>query len=299
MSGDIIEIKPGAFGVKINVRESLRWLRELFGNQNRDDVTVVAQRFRQLIVDHGLHLQHAIDIFPNEFGITLEKLETNEKVLSFITPRLLDWTAEYFGVRRDWLDGSIQYIYSYRSYVKNLKCAIDDAISLAKLGGSVEAFLFVDSSNHNLYKDRHDSAAFVMRTEIKELNSEYSIYRYVPCSDMWPLERHYLKRLKFLGRLLYVNMGVTIPIMRVSTGDLNKLCKRTIIPGTVIKPPLIREIQLEDFALLPEESAQCKDTAFATAAIKYLAESGLNDYFQAKLAENNLKRFEAPKLNGA
>ena len=243
-----------------------------------------------------MKLQHAIDIFPQEFGLRLDQLSSDEKILSFLSPQVLDWTAQYFGVQRDWLDGSVPYIYEPRHYVKHLKAAVDDAVELMKAGGSIDAFLLVNSNNHDLTSDQPGYACLVMRTCIKQLNAEHSIDRYVVCTQEWPLREHYLSQLKALGRLLFKYFGATIPIMQVSPVEFNKVSSGTAFPSSVIKPPYTRQNHLEDFAVLEEESAQAKDPAFAAGAIKYLMESKLDQYTQKKLAENGLSRVVLPGL---
>ncbi len=193
MNDEVVEAKIGIGGFKLDlVRLYRKWRKNKDIADNGvpvEDVMVVAKRFRDLFAGHELKHHHAIDIYPPEFEITLDKLTTDEKILGILTPQVLDWTAEYFGVRRDWLDGSSQYIYEHRCYCKHLKNAIDDAVELAKAGGSVrsvDAFLLINSNNHDLSKDRQASGecvAFVMRTVVKELNSEDYVLRLPPILD--------------------------------------------------------------------------------------------------------------------
>ncbi|MDT8389181.1 MAG: hypothetical protein RRC34_01575 [Lentisphaeria bacterium] len=109
MGNELIESKIGPSWCKVDVGKLLRKLR-IPQSPADDGVSIVAQRFRKLFAGHELKLQHAIDIFPLEFGLTLDKLSSDEKILGFLTPQVLDWTAAYFGIRRDWLDGSVPHI---------------------------------------------------------------------------------------------------------------------------------------------------------------------------------------------
>ncbi len=293
MGSDLIEAKIGFWGFSLDLIELFRRLRGKRPTSD-DGIAIVAQRFRALLAGHELKLQHAIDIFPPEFGIRLEQLSTDEKILSFLSPQVLDWTAQYFGVRRDWLDGSVPYIYESRRYTKNLRGAVDDAVELTKHDSLLEGFLLVDTNNHDFRSGQSRYGCFVMRARVTDLNHEHSLYRYVVCTEAWPLSENYLSQLKVMGRLLYKYFGMTIPIMQVTPTELEAAYAGTVFLASLIKPPLLREFHLEDFALRPEESAKAQDPSFAEYAIQYLKESGLNEYAETNLEENGLTRAELP-----
>ena len=124
---------------------------------------------------------------------------------------------------------------------------------------------------------------------IGQLNPEFPVYRYVICTQAWPLWRHYLAELKVMGRLLHKYFAAPIPIMKVSPPELKAASDGTAFPASLIHPPHIREHHLEDFALREQESRRAKDPDFAEFAIHQLEKSGLNQYAEAKLAENGLQ----------
>ena len=80
----------------------MRFLKGLV-SQLKDDkksvsVQIVAHRFKQLFIDHGVELSQIPRIFPN---VTLDDLKSDEALLCRLNPRLLDKAASLFGVRVD------------------------------------------------------------------------------------------------------------------------------------------------------------------------------------------------------
>ena len=80
MADELIESKIGPSWCKVDVGKLLRRLRSPQAEAD-EGVNIVAQRFRQLFAGHELKLQHAMDILPPEFGLTLDKLSSDEKTL--------------------------------------------------------------------------------------------------------------------------------------------------------------------------------------------------------------------------
>ncbi|MCF7816790.1 MAG: hypothetical protein K9M54_02810 [Kiritimatiellales bacterium] len=293
MVDKIFEAKPGLWGFSVNLHELFRRLKgvpvsdDIVSSENH--VTIVARRFRDLFVGHELKLQHAADIFPSEFGITLDKLTSDEKILSVLTPKVLDWTARYFGVQREWLDGSSNQIYPYKSYTRHPNRIIDDVVELMRDSEFLEAFVFIDSEDHDLTKDRQSTngrIGFLMRGMIKQLNSETYLYRYLVCGEEWPLWRDYLESLLVMGRLLFRHVDLSIPIMTVTTQELKDYWSLAKFPRVFISPPYQREFHLEDFGLYEGESAKARGDIYTLNIPEYIQRLDLDDYFKSKLKES-------------
>ena len=80
----------------------MRFLKGLV-SQLKDDkksvsVQIVAHRFKQLFIDHGVELSQIPRIFPN---VTLDDLKSDEALLRRLNPGLLDKAASLFGARVD------------------------------------------------------------------------------------------------------------------------------------------------------------------------------------------------------
>lgn len=291
---DIIEAKPGFMGFSINLKEIWKRLnhKEAAGTTDCKGVQIVADRFRRLFSENQIPLQHAIQIFPAEFGLTLDQLASDISLLRFLSSNVLDWTSKYFGVQREWLDGSSKQIFSYNSYPKHPRAFIDDIVELAKDSEYIEAFLLLDSDNHDLTIDRQPTggrAAFFVRGMIKSLNNEHYVHRYIVCSSEWPLWREYLESLLVIGRLIFRHLDITTPIMTVSRSDLKAVWSMEKFPHHYIKPPYLRERHLEDFGLFKGESAKAAGDKFKMDIEYYIQHFRLNEYFEEKLAEAGLR----------
>lgn len=62
--------------------------------------SLVAKRFRQLFVDHGVEETRIPRIFAK---ITLDDLKSDESLLKKLTPNLINEAAELFKVRAEWI----------------------------------------------------------------------------------------------------------------------------------------------------------------------------------------------------
>ncbi len=62
---------------------------------------LVAKRFLQLFVDHGIEVTQIPRVFPE---ITLDDLKSNNSLLKKLSTECLDKAAEFFKVRVEWLE---------------------------------------------------------------------------------------------------------------------------------------------------------------------------------------------------
>lgn len=65
---------------------------------------LVAKRFRQLFVDHGIEVTQIPRVFPE---ITLDDLKSNNSLLKKLSTECIDKVAEFFKVRVEWLEGKV------------------------------------------------------------------------------------------------------------------------------------------------------------------------------------------------
>jgi hypothetical protein len=83
MPDDILEIKPGLYGFRLNIRALIRRFTR---QAKKDPVAVVAQRFLQLFQDHGVPIAQIPRLVPQ---VTLDKLMLGVKLeVGFIRPYL-------------------------------------------------------------------------------------------------------------------------------------------------------------------------------------------------------------------
>lgn len=78
------------------------------GKTKTNPVNIVAQRFIQAFLDHGVR---ATQIPRLQSKIKLDDLKSEEALLAVLTPEVLDQTARLFGIRTAWLEGVDDRVY--------------------------------------------------------------------------------------------------------------------------------------------------------------------------------------------
>lgn len=77
----------------------------------------VAIRFILLFEKHGIHRNQIPRFFGH--GLTLADVADDEKLLSKLTPEILQTAAELFAVRQEWLEGVDKQIYETHDFFKH------------------------------------------------------------------------------------------------------------------------------------------------------------------------------------
>ena len=79
---------------------------------------LVAKRFRQLFIQHGVEETRIPRIFPK---VSLEDLQSDSLLIKKLTPELINEVADLFKVRSEWLEGVDDTIYYFQSCYKRPK----------------------------------------------------------------------------------------------------------------------------------------------------------------------------------
>jgi len=136
--------------------------------------STVSSRFVDLFENHGVHRNQIPRFFDN--GLTLNDVETDEKLLPKLTPEILQAAADLFAVRIEWLEGVDEQIYETHDFYKQPKAyadflhqlsAGDDLRVIAKLVWSTD-------TNHE------QDAVLVLEEQFEYLGDE-SVVRYHIC----------------------------------------------------------------------------------------------------------------------
>ena len=96
----------------LNVYKS--W-RRATGKSQAGSVNIVAQRFLQAFLDHGVEVSQIPRLLPL---VNIGDLQSPEKLLAVISPEILDQTARLFGIRAQWLEGVDDQIYEHLACYK-------------------------------------------------------------------------------------------------------------------------------------------------------------------------------------
>jgi len=138
------------------------------------ELSTVASRFVDLFENHEVHRNQIPRFFGN--GLTLNDVETNEKLLPKLTPDILQVVADLFAVRIEWLEGVDNKIYPVHEFYKHPE---QYAAFLHKLNADEDHRVIaklVWSTDSNYEQD----AVLVLEEQFDYLGNE-SISRYHIC----------------------------------------------------------------------------------------------------------------------
>lgn len=96
----------------------IKIIKKLFVSKEiNTELSTVPSRFVDLFENHGVHRNQIPRFFGN--GLTLNDVETNEKLLPKLTPEILQTAADLFAVRIEWLEGVDNKIYPVHDFYKH------------------------------------------------------------------------------------------------------------------------------------------------------------------------------------
>jgi len=131
----------------------------------------IATRFVQLFEKHGVHRNQ----IPRFFGhaLTVKKVATDKKLLSYLTEGMLCDAAELFAIRREWLDGVDDQIYPVHYFYKEPDSFVEFCKHLkTKSDARIRGILFFSENK------KHGSDALILLEEHVGDVGDTSIYRY-------------------------------------------------------------------------------------------------------------------------
>lgn len=255
--------------LEVPVSEVMRWLKT-----SRIDKTasVVAQRFIQIFEDHGIQPTQISHFIPQ---ISLDALSSQEKLLSALTPPVLEQASKLFAVNRDWLDGISEVIYPLRYCYKNCRLFFDDIRNLVgeDLWYSVRALCSEKTVDSHL--GREQCLVLVLVAKLKT-EMECDLYRYYIYGDEWDWGYAPCRiQLKAMARLVFKTLEDSIPLHVVSETVLKKVRDGRLIPNMIKDECVATNPALEDYALSLSESANARETEELPLVLKYIEDHKL------------------------
>jgi hypothetical protein len=288
MGDDIIEIKPGVPGLKLNVRALLRHFSE---KAKTDPVSAVAYRFLYLFQEHGVPVTQIPRLLPN---LALDKLKTAESLLPHLTGDVLDQAASLFRVRREWIEGATPSVYdSFTCYKQPEK--FFEALADTDTGDvfyPIRALFSTKTLDMN--DGREQPITILFLEKVADLADE-QVLRYRICCDQW--DWGYWKcriQLKAMARLVDKELRQPIPLYRTDKKTLEEIREGNRIPSASILRRPVNEVSLDDFACAPEEHAHAKDSAELPSVLDYIKNTGLETVAHRALAPAS-RRAQAPR----
>lgn len=234
---------------------------------------LVAKRFRQLFIDHGIEETRIPRIFPK---ISLDDLQSDNLLIKKLTPELINEVAELFKVRSEWLEGVDDTIYYHQSCYKRPDKFFEflKTIKYDEMGFPFRVITPVEKFD---YKDGTRQPFSILFVEkIAELGDE-DIHRYY-LDTGWAWD-HWTCRiqLKAMALLYWKHIKHPITLYTVPRDTYFEIENLQKIPYPYLRGSLISDPSIEDYVSNPEFSCVAKEIEELPEVYKYIEEYKLND----------------------
>ena len=262
--------------------------QHLAGKSKSHRVNIVAQRFLQVFVDHGVEPSQIPRLLPQ---IKLDDLKSENSLLTALTPEILDQTAKFFSIRTAWLEGVEGGIYDCLSCYKQPEIFFENLALLIRHKNDFGDF-YVQTLVTTKQLDMNDPSqqllVVVVAEKIAELGDQ-RIYRYHVYGDGWDWVYSPTRiQLKAMARLLFKKFGKTMPIYTTKLIDLENIREGRLIPQSFLGGCLLSEPSLEYYAMSKEEHFHAKEIAELPQVLEYIKEHDLKSQIALQLAHANL-----------
>ncbi|MEO7344811.1 MAG: hypothetical protein ABIU85_08235, partial [Methylotenera sp.] len=190
------------------------------GSQNTGSVDLIARRFLQVFLDHGIEASQIPRLLPQ---IKLDNLQHLEKLLAVLTPAILDQTADLFGIRSPWLEGVDDEIYESRHCYKEPTLLLNHLATLKIDTHHPFSFplrILTTTKNLDYHNTSDQLLAPVIVEPIMELGDKW-IYRYHIYRDgfNWNYEPTRIQ-LKVIARIVYKHFNTSVPMFVISMKEM-------------------------------------------------------------------------------
>jgi hypothetical protein len=221
------------------------------------------------------------------FSITLTDLQSDSKLLAWLSGEKLAWIADEFLISQEWLDGVEERIHQYQFYDRNprkfystVKNHLDRSAQNA--GGPIAFFIRWGLGRD--WSKRHQSRVFVViAIPIAQFGSERTIYQYISDHQPYPWEPGRTKvQLRAWARLLHHTLGPFFIFGReTSTQNGGRLYSNSVflhefVWNHDIVMPTRDDWTPEDYAYGTNESAVSKEADTLPEVLAFLHKHGLS-----------------------
>lgn len=244
----------------------------------------LAQRIRKIIIEHGIEYSQ-LPRFLREtgapFAIEVGDLQSDERLIEWLNEDRIDWIAETFLIRKEWIHGEDEQIhhdfyfdkqpnYLYRA----IKTHMRDPILVDR-----PVAYFIRCRENEKWVDSWEMVHVIIEIPLLHLGPNRTVNRYI--SDHqghpWSYQRSHVQ-LRAWARLLDVHMGI-----HCYGKDANSSCCRAIESNSVFLRNIVEsQVFLTpddwvpgDYARHANESAVAKETGSMASVIEFLREHSL------------------------
>jgi hypothetical protein len=277
MSEDIIEIKPGLPGIKLNVRALIR---RLTTRAKSEPVAAVAQRFLSLFQEHGVPATQIPRLVPQ---LTLDRLRSTETLLPALTGAVLDHTANLFRVRRTWIEGASDTIYECPFCYQKPEWFFEEVAATSITGIVYPIRALFSGKGLDMTDAREQPIALLLLEKVAELGDE-EIVRYRIFCDEWDWGHWKCRvQLKAMARLVDKELSLRIPLYRTDKQTIEDIRSGKRVPPASVMRRSLGNLSLEDFALGADESKCSKELAELPFVLDYIKNNDLEKLAHAAL----------------
>lgn len=189
---------------------------------------LVANRFISIFEMHGVQASEIPEIegFQN---ISLYDLNSTDRLLQKLTPDFLKMTAEFFGVRIEWLRSGEPDLYQHKHWYKNLNQFFEDLkdIDFDKVYGPFEIITIHDQ--FDVHSNEHQPFILILKKHMAEIDDKDIFKFYVESEWDW---HHPPCRLqaKAIATKYYQLTHRMIPIYKVDKDTFKRISHGYITP---------------------------------------------------------------------
>lgn len=187
-------------------------------------------RFKYLLKQHDFTLTQVPRLLPENIRLPLNAFETDRSIAKALTVELLQWAADTFNVRREWLEGADKQVYDHKYWVRRNPDRFFQ--TLEKDGICSEDTRLIVFATSDLVPDSGALISAALEVSFFPNQPEDDHEKYIPLSDQWtwahPPDRDLLITLadKFGDWA-----GLSVPVFVVPQRTLLKMQDGAIIPN--------------------------------------------------------------------
>ena len=226
-------------------------------------VQASVDRFKYLVVAHGLKLAQIPGLVPSSLPIRLSQLKNDESIAEILTPDFLNWVSDFFGIQRTWLEGGSDQVYApVRSAYKH---AGKFVAWLQQAGWWTEELeMIVFTPERSLREERAAGPMAITMARPLPAFPDSDCRQFLPTVDLWewghrPCRASVLE----LAARVCDHSGIPIRVYRVSHKTVEQIQRRELVPNPFALPRC-------------KQHRESLDTAFDLASLEIIDESGSN-----------------------
>lgn len=265
MSDEILQLKPGIYGVSLDLKALVKRLRS--GRQAPDPLAAVAERFLRVFLEHGV----AVPQIPRLVAdLPLSALRDVDTLIEALNPLVLETVAAMFGIRREWLEGVTETIYPDRFVYKHLPAFLELLPIEDSKPEGIQAMALA-SVELDFRKSQEQPVALILREHVAVLG-EQLVPRFIVLNDAWDWSYAPTRfQLKAMARICYERFG-PVPIHRLTKPRLEAIRSGKAVPSDFVTASRITNPSLEDYVMAANESPVARETEELTDVLLYEVE---------------------------